>query len=306
MYEGKSHGGGHIHTEIVDGFTWDEGPHVSFTKYNYVRDYFADNCENQLLEYPTNPTNFYRNNWIPHPAQSNMYAIPEPLRTNCLNDVISVRKEYADAYQPENYQDWIDYAFGKTFARNFAAVYTRKYWTTGPENLTTDWIGKRIYFPEIADMIDSAEGPLAKQTHYISKVRYPLHGGYYSFIRTVEERLEVIYNKKLKYISFQNKELLFEDGEKITFVKLISTLPLPQMIINSDAPDDIKLNALKLKCSQVLIVNVVANHPTPVANHWIYVYDEDFYATRINFTELLSGNNGEPGKIGHSGRSLLF
>ena len=298
MYEAKSHGGGHIYSEAVDGFTWDEGPHVSFTPHEYVKNYFAHNCEQQFLEYKTNPTNFYKDTWIPHPAQSNMYAIAEPLRTECINDVIRAREEQGDEFEPKNYQDWIDYAFGKTFAQCFPGAYTRKYWTTKPENLTTDWIGKRIYFPEITDMVDSAEGPLAKQTHYINKVRYPLHGGYYSFIRNVEKKLQIIYNKKLKYISFRNKELLFEDGGKATFVKLISTLPLPQMIINSDAPDDIKLNALKLKCSQVLIVNVVVDHPVPVANHWIYVYDEDFYTTRINFTELLSGNNGEPGKSG--------
>jgi protoporphyrinogen oxidase len=203
LYEGKSHGGGHIHSEIVDGFTWDEGPHVSFTPYEYVKSYFAGNCEHQFLEYKTNPTNFYRDNWIPHPAQSNMYAIPEPLRSACINDVISIRKEHGDDYQPQNYQEWIDHAFGVTFARTFPEIYTRKYWTTEPENLTTDWIGKRIYFPEITDMVDSAEAPLDKQTHYINKVRYPARGGYYSFIKKVEEQLTLNYNKKLKYISLQ-------------------------------------------------------------------------------------------------------
>ena len=33
LYESKSHGGGHIYSEKINGFIWDEGPHVSFTKY---------------------------------------------------------------------------------------------------------------------------------------------------------------------------------------------------------------------------------------------------------------------------------
>lgn len=298
LYEAKSHGGGHIHSEVVDGFTWDEGPHVSFTKYDYVKKYFADNCDQEFLEYPTNPTNYYKNAWIMHPAQSNMYAVPEPLRAKCIEDVKAIRAELPGDYKPENYQEWIDYAFGKTFAENFPKAYTKKYWTTDPENLTTDWIGKRIYFPEITDMVESAKGPLAKQTHYISKVRYPKQGGYYSYIKKVEEELTISYNKKLKYISFQNKELLFEDGEKANYEHLISTLPLPYLIINSDAPEAIKYSAKKLKCSQVLILNIVVKHPAPVDNHWIYVYDEDFYSTRINFTDLLAPANGEPGKCG--------
>jgi len=298
LYEGKSHGGGHIHSEVVDGFTWDEGPHVSFTKYDYIKKYFAENCGQEFLEYPTLPTNYFKGNWIMHPAQSHMYAIPEPLRSDCINDVIEIRKDSPTTYEPDNYQDWIDHAFGKTFARVFPKTYTEKYWTTSPENLTTDWIGKRIYFPEISDMVESAKGPLRKQTHYISKVRYPKQGGYYNYIKNVEESLPVNYNKQLAYISFKNKELFFKDGEKVNYDKLISTLPLPQLILNSDAPDEIKYAAGKLKCSQVLLINVVVDHPAPIDNHWIYVYDQDFYSTRINFTDLLSANNGIPGKTG--------
>lgn len=298
LYEGKSHGGGHIYSEVVDGFVWDEGPHVSFTKHDYVRSYFEANVNNAFLEYAPKPANYYKQNWIPHPAQANLYAIPEQLRNQCISDVISVRETFPSNFEPKNYQEWIDYAFGETFADVFAKTYTKKYWTTEPERLTTDWIGKRVYFPEIRDMVDSAKGPLPKQTHYISTVRYPISGGFYSYIEKIEKQLEVSYNKKVQFISFERKEITFSNGEVEKYSTLISTLPLPQMIANSDAPEEIKIHAKKLKCSQVLIVNVVVNHPAPIDNHWIYVYDEQFYSTRINFTELLAPNNGTSGKSG--------
>ena len=298
LYEAKSHGGGHIHSSHVDGFTWDEGPHVSFTGYDYVKDYFAKNCSNEFLEYPTSPSNYFKGNWIMHPAQSNMYAVPEPLKSECIGDVIKVREDASENYQPENYQDWIDYAFGKTFAENFPKAYTEKYWTTTPENLTTDWIGKRIYFPEISDMVKSANGPLEKKTHYITKVRYPKQGGFYSYIKLVEQQLSINYLKKLKYISFNKKTIEFEDGQMVKFDKLISTLPLPTLVLESDAPETIKNCARKLKCSHVLIINVVVNHSPVLDNHWIYVYDKELYSTRINFTDLLAPDNGVKGKCG--------
>ena len=298
LLEGKDHGGGHIYSQKIDGFTWDEGPHVSFTKHEYVKQYFAANCADQYLEYPTKPTNYFKGNWIIHPAQANMYAVPEPLKTQCIDDVIAIRQEASYDYQPENYRDWINYAFGETFAENFAGVYTKKYWTTEPENLTTDWIGKRIYFPEINDMVESANGSLNKQTHYITKVRYPIEGGYYNYIKNVEQSLPVRYLKKMQYISFIEKKIFFTDGETTDYENLISTLPLPLLIINSDAPENLKHNARKLKCSQVLVINVVVNHSPLVDNHWIYVYDDDFYSTRINFTDLLAPKNGVEGKCG--------
>lgn len=298
IFEAKRHGGGHIHSEEVDGFTWDEGPHVSFTKYEYVKKYFAQNCGENFLEYPTKPTNYYKSHWIMHPAQSNMYAVPEPLRSQSVADVIKVRGELPEGYQPANYQEWIEYAFGKTFADNLPKVYTQKYWTTDPANLTTDWIGKRVYFPEISDMVDSAAAPLQKDTHYISSVRYPRQGGFYSYIKNVEASIDISYNKRLTYISFEKKELTFEDGSIIGYNKLINTLPIPMLVLNSDAPENIKASAQKLKCSQVLIINAVVNHPPVIDNHWIYVYDNDFYSTRINFTDLLAPDNGVAGKCG--------
>jgi len=298
IFEDKAYAGGHIHSEIIGGFTWDEGPHVSFTKYTYVKEYFAENCAQNYLEYVTDPINYYQGNWIMHPAQAHMYAVPEPLRHECIEDAIAIRAEIPEGYLPANYQEWINYAFGKTFAEVFSKSYTLKYWTTEPVNLTTNWIGKRIYFPEISDMVDSAMGPLAKQTHYINKVRYPASGGFYSYIKEVADSLPINFNKKLTHISFKEKRLSFSDGSKESYDKLISTLPLPMLIINSDAPVAIKNSAMKLKCSQLLIINIVVDHPAAIHNQWIYVYDEGFYSTRINFTDLLSPANGMPGKSG--------
>lgn len=298
VFEAKPYGGGHIHTEQKDGFTWDEGPHVSFTKSDYVKKYFADNCGNAFLEFATTPSNYYQGNWIPHPAQANMYAIPEPLRSQSIDDLKKVRAILPTDYKPANYKEWLNYAFGETFTETFPQAYTDKYWTTMPENLTTDWIGKRVYFPEVSDMVESAKGPLQKQTHYLTKFRYPESNGFYSFIKKVEKSLIISYNKKLTYISFNKKELQFADGTSATFENLISTLPLPEMILNSDAPEDIKAEAKKLKCSQVLIINVVVNHTAPIPNQWIYIYDKDMYSTRINFTESLSPNNAPQGQSG--------
>jgi protoporphyrinogen oxidase len=298
LYESKAHGGGHIYSEVVDGFTWDEGPHVSFTKYDYVKKFFAQNVHDKFLEYPTKPTNYHGGNWIPHPAQSNLYAVPEDLRSACIKDILEIRKIRPSDVITKNYQEWLTYAFGGTFSEVFPKVYTKKYWTTEPQNLTTDWIGNRIFFPEPEDMVRSADGPLDKETHYITKVRYPETGGYYSYIKPIENQVPIQYNKEVRYISFNKKEVHFSDGEKVNFERLVSSIPLPLLIKNSDAPADVKQDACRLKCSKVLIINVVADHSAVIDNQWLYVYDEEMYSTRINFTELLAPSNGVSGKTG--------
>lgn len=298
IYEGKEHGGGHVFSEKINGFTWDEGPHVSFAKTKYVKDYFATNCQDQYLEFDTNPSNYYKNTWIPHPAQSHLYAVPESIRYLTITEIKKIRSVHPENYEAKNYKQWLTHAFGESFTEHFPETYTIKYWTTSSENLSTDWIGDRVYFPNLEDVLSSAKGPLSKQTHYISKIRYPKTGGFYSFIKSVEKLIPVQYNKRISFLSFENKEIKFEDGTKINYENLVSTIPLVEMILKSDAPEEIKEQAGILNCSQLLLVNVIVNHATPIPNEWVYVYDKEMYSTRINFTELLSPENGAVGKTG--------
>ena len=86
IFEKNNYPGGHIHSDFIEGFTWDEGPHVSFTKDEYVKKLFENNVDGEFLEYPVKTTNYYKGNWIPHPAQSNLWAIPYELRKKCLED----------------------------------------------------------------------------------------------------------------------------------------------------------------------------------------------------------------------------
>lgn len=297
IFEQHTYLGGHIHTEFRDGFTWDEGPHVSFTKHDYVRELFADSTD--YHEYPVFPTNYYHGSWVPHPAQTNLYALPKPVREQCVADFLAMRAQNDEpSAEPANYQQWLDYAYGRYFATNFPAAYTTKYWTTSPENLTTDWVGSRMYFPAVDDVVQGAKGPLEKSTHYVTTVRYPKKGGYMAFTSKLAAGTNVRYGKKLVGISFAEKKLSFADGTQATYEKLVNTLPLPLLIQLSDAPAAVKAAARALSCSSVLIINIIANHPTQRPNNWIYVYDEDKHSSRINFTELLAPANGVPGKTG--------
>jgi len=297
IFEQHDYLGGHIHSEQHGGFTWDEGPHVSFTKSDYVRELFDSGIE--VLKYPVYPINYYHGTWIDHPAQTNLYVLPEALKQSCVSDFLATRNssEHTD-FTPKNYQEWLEFAFGETFANTFPRAYTKKYWTTEPANLTIDWVGSRVYFPEVDDVVQGAQGPLTKATHYISSVYYPAKDGYFSFATKLAAGANVSHSKKMAYISFATREIQFTDGTAVLYEKLVNTIPLPVLIKNSDAPADIKQAAELLSCSSVLILNIAANHPSQRANQWLYVYDEHKHSTRINFTELLSPNNGPVGKTG--------
>jgi protoporphyrinogen oxidase len=296
VFEKNNYSGGHVHSEKINDFIWDEGPHVSFTKNDFVKNLLANNVNNKFYNYPVETANYYKGHWIPHPAQSNLYALPLELKERCLSDFLDSREK--TSINPANYEEWLKIAFGETFYNEFPRAYTKKYWTVEPSLLTTDWVGERVFFPNIEEVKAGYQGPLDKQTHYISEVRYPQNGGFNSYTNKIIEGININLNKQLSKISFKEKKIDFKDGSTINYDQLINTIPITELIIKSDAPNEIKLAANNLACSSLLLINIAVDHETQYNYNWMYVYDEDKYSTRINCTELLSPNNAPKSKSG--------
>ncbi len=297
IFEKNNFLGGHIYSEISDGYTWDQGPHVSFTKHEYVKDLFAASVDQEFLEYNVNIASYFRNTWVPHPAQCNLYAIPQPIRDICLRDFLDSRNQ-RDNVVINNYEDWLIAAFGKTFYDFFPRAYTRKYWTVEPSRLTTDWVGERVFYPNIEEVKNGYIKQPEFQSHYISKVRYPQNGGYNAFSSILKLNANTNLEHELHSISFKEKKMLFRNGVTRYYNSLINTIPLPELINKSDAPWEIKEAAKILTCSSVLLINVTANHPSCLCYNWMYVYDEDKFSTRINCVEKLSPNNAPLNQTG--------
>jgi protoporphyrinogen oxidase len=302
IYEADSHYGGHVYSEVQDGCVWDDGPHVSYTKNAYIQELFSDLVGGKFEEVTAEVVNYFRGHWIDHPAQSNLWQIPEPLRSECLKSFLESRVEDPSAQAPPaNYEEWIHRAFGRVFADTFPAVYTRKYWTTEPSALGTDWIGKRVFYPKIEDVTNGAKAALGRSTYWVNQWRYPSKGGFFDYTHKMAENVRIEYGKKLVTVNFKNRLLGFADGTQANFDTLVSTLPLPVLIqCAEDAPTDVREAAAMLKATRLLLVRVVANHPSVRKEPWLYVYDEDKISTRVSIQENFSRSNAPIGKTAMS------
>lgn len=297
IYEADTHYGGHVYSEVQGSCVWDDGPHVSYTKNEYIRQLFCDLVDGQFEEVQAEVVNYYKGHWLDHPAQSNLYQIPEPLRTQCLNSFLESRVESSTQRPPSNYEEWIHQAFGRVFADTFPAVYTRKYWTREPADLGTDWIGKRVYYPNVEDVTGGAKGPLGRSTYWVNLWRYPSEGGFYNYTHQLAAGAQIEYGKKLVSVNFQKRLLGFEDGTQTRFDTLVSTLPLPVLIqCAEDAPTEVRDAASMLKATRLLLVRVVAGHPSVRKEPWLYVYDEDKISTRVSIQENFAPANAPDGK----------
>jgi protoporphyrinogen oxidase len=298
IFEKNNYVGGHVATHERDGCFWDEGPHVSFTKNKIVRDLFTATTKVPILDYPTSVGNWYQNNWIPHPAQTNLYAVPARLSLKCLEDFLQAQ-ENTPLLPPKDYGEWLEIAFGRTFSQTFPAAYTKKYWTCNPEDLAIDWVGERVSRPNPEIVKEGYSGPPSQNTHYITNIRYPETGGFVSFTEGISDGANVQHAHILTSIDLKEKVLHFENGHRHYYDKLINTIPLDQLIqVARNVPEYVALAASQLRCTSLLLINVKATGAALVPYHWLYVYDEEKFSTRITQTHLLSSKNTTEGFIG--------
>ncbi|NBC11405.1 MAG: NAD(P)-binding protein [Planctomycetes bacterium] len=288
IYDNRPQRGGHTSSYAYDdGFIFDEGPHVSFTENKRIQQLFADSVGGRFERIKTYVNNYWHGHWIKHPAQVNLHGLPEDLVIQCIKDFVQAQQH--EPGEIGNYEDWLRAAFGPTFAMTFPAVYTRKYHTTDARNLTTDWLGPRLYRPDLEEVLRGALCPETPDVHYIDKFRYPSHGGFVSYLDKFLPMAEQHYGRTVTAIDPAARTIRFADGEQIGYEQLISSVPLPELIpMVAGAPDDVRDAAAKLSCSQVVIVNVGINRPDISPAHWTYFYDEDICFARLSFPKNLS------------------
>lgn len=295
VYEKNAHLGGHASSMQVEGFTFDEGPHVSFTKNPTIKDLFANAIGGQYREFASIVSNYWRGHWVRHPAQVNLFGLPTELVQRCLVDF--VKAYFAEEGPPDNYEQWLYRQFGKTFSEEFPFRYTRKYWTVEPREMSTEWVGPRMYKPKLEEVIRGALTPNPENVHYIPQFRYPTRGGFGSYVRAVHGGDPVHVNHRLVQLDVHRRELLFANGVKVYYDHLLSSLPLPELVrCIKDVPAAIAEAADKLVCTSLVLVDVgVARVERFPESHWLYFYDEDVIFAHGSFPHMLSPHNAPPG-----------
>ena len=296
MYDMKNHYGGHTASFTFDnGFTIDEGPHVSFSKVDRIKDLLAECVDGDFTEHRTKVNNYWQGHWVKHPAQVNLHGLPPDLVVRCIRDFVEA--SHTDSEETiVNYEQWLLSAFGETFARTFPMEYTKKYHTTPADNLDIDWLGPRIYRPTIEEVLTGALNPHTDDVHYIEGFRYPRTGGFASYLKPFVDSTDLKLGHKMVGIDTNAKTLHFANGVAEPYDRLVSSVPLPDLIpAIKGVPDDVLDASRRLACSRVVIVSIGVDRADLVDAHWSYFYDEDYFFTRLSTPHMQSEENVPPG-----------
>lgn len=294
LYEKSAYYGGHTASFRDDkGFLFDLGPHISFTKDPRIQDMLADFVEQKYESVQINLSNYWRGIRITHPAQLHLNVLPKDLIVEIIADFV---KEHSVEREVKNYEDWLVASYGRKFAELFPMTYTRKYHLTHASNMSTDWLGPRMYRPSLEELLRGALAPWKPETHYITNFRYPSQGGFISYLHELPKLADIKLNHEVKAIEPREKTLRFGNGAVTRYDGLVSSVALPDLLpMIAGAPRDVVEASQKLACSTCVLVNVGVDRADLSESQMTYFYDEDISFTRLSFPHMLAASNVPPG-----------
>ena len=296
VYEKLPYSGGHaasFHHE--GGYVFDDGPHISFTKDERVQSLFAEAVGGEYETLHARVNNYWKGYWIKHPAQVNLHGLPEDLLVRILADFVRAHDKEEGA-RPENYAQWLVASFGRTFAETFPMVYGLKYHTTEAANMSTDWLGPRLYRPELEEVLRGILSPSTPDVHYVSHFRYPTRGGFGAFLRSFEDAADIRLGEEVVEVDPGGRTVRFAGGRVLGYEALISSIPLPELIPRIvGAPQQVREAASRLAATSCVTVNLGVEREDLSEAHWSYFYDPDLFFTRASFPHMFSPHNAPPG-----------
>jgi protoporphyrinogen oxidase len=281
---------------VIDGFRFDKFVHFSFAT-EPVRSLF-DHSAGRVISHTPNPFNIYKGLWIKHPAQNNLYPLPEEEKKKIVDDFLK-RPAINESNKPENYEQWLRLQFGDYFADHFPMVYTRKYWMREARNLRTEWVGNRVYQPSVEEVIQGCKTSETPVTYYAKEMRYPAKGGFSAYLKDFTLGQDIRYKCKVLSIDSVAKTIsVLDNGVKgsLAYERLISSLPLPEVVkMLPNVPQDVveAANNLHVTSGYQISVGLKTKNIPPYL--WWYIYDEDILPARVYSPSLKSPDNAPEG-----------
>ena len=276
---------------IGDGFLFDKFVHLSFTKSEVVKDLFHKNTA--FYSHKPESSNYYKDLWLKHPVQNNLAPLSIEEKIRIIEDFVA--KPNLNIIQ--NYEEWLLVQFGVYFKEHFSERYTYKYWTLPSKELTTDWLGSRISIPSLEILLRGAFEVQEENFYYAQEMRYPQQGGYKSFLNTMATNTSIKTQKEVALIDPICRRITFADGSETNYEKLISSLPLPEVVkIIKDAPKKVVEAGEKLLATSGQLVSIGFNRPDVSKHLWFYIYNDDILPARAYSPSLKSPYNVPKGK----------
>lgn len=304
IFEKEERPGGLCRSRKIKDFTFDYDGHLLHFKDRAILHLVQKLMGDNLVSIRRNSTINSFGRQSQYPFQANLFGLPKDVIKECVRGFIDAQfNGKIKRHKEVNFKQWILANFGSGIAKHFMLPYNNKFWTIPADRLSCEWVEGYIPLPTLQDVLNGTIAQSRKQFGYNARFWYPRHGGIEKLIFALQRQINSKINTlhQAVEIDLVKKTVSFQNGRKVSFNYLISTLPLPELLkLIPNLPVKIEALRNKLKYTSVFCLNLGVAKEDVSNKHWIYFPEKKFAFFRVGFPTNFSSS------VAPSGRSSLY
>ena len=307
-FEAQDRPGGLVRSEQVNGFSFDYTGHLLHMREERTQRLVLEELALKEAFAPVQ-----RDSWVySHgrftrgPFQSNLFGLPPAVVRECLEGAlraqgalppIATKRRPSSKPGFSSFEDFNLGYFGEGIYKHFMEPYNTKLWGVHPSAMSTEFMGRFVPKPSLAQMFEGALFDVGKPQGYNANFIYPKKIGIEILSRALARRVDVRCNVRAVGVDPKRRTVTLSDGQTLSYGRLVSSMALPKLVACiAGAPASVKKAALRLRASSVLNVNLGISNRDVSSKQWIYVSEPQLPFYRIgfyhNFAKALAPKGG--------------
>tara|TARA_R100001163_G_C5068512_1_gene209061 strand:- start:10886 stop:12295 length:1410 start_codon:yes stop_codon:yes gene_type:complete len=312
IIEAQSKAGGYATTIEHDGFRWDYGGHVLYSKNKFFVESIERATPNSQFNFQErNAKIYHNNNFIDYPFQKNINQLTKEEQICCLHGIVDAQSRALSSYPRPNMDGWSKQIFGEGICKLFFRPYNFKVWGYSLEKLDSNWIANFVAPVNLKESIKDVimDNPNNAKWGPNRIFRYPDGGIGVLWDNLAKQYLvqapdSIGFNQTIIKINPKTKIVDIKDNStekitKYTYEHLVSTMPILDLInVLEDVPEEIVELSKKLLHSTTHVVGIGIEGPIPELlkdKHWMYFADMEipFYRLTVlsNYSKTMTPSN---------------
>ena len=285
--------GGLCRTFWKDGFGFDIGGHILFSKHQHVNELITSILGDNINSCRRANKILFKDRYVKYPFENDLGSLDKQDAYECL--IGYLKNDFQG--EPTNLEEWAYAAFGRGISDRYLIPYNRKIWKLEPRDMGLEWVG-RIPRPPMEDVVRSAMGIETEGYTHQLYFRYPLHGGFESVVQAmIKDPRDVHCNVKVEKIrKVRDCWIVSTNAEERAYDQLVMAFPVMDAVgCFDDVPDEVREAVAGLRYNALRLAFVAVSNESLMDKSAVYIPDPTVQPHRVCYMGFFSPNVVRPG-----------
>ncbi len=293
VLEASEKPGGLCRTYWKDGFGYDLGGHILFSKNERVNTLVDELLAGNIRKNKRANKILYGGEYVKYPFENDLASLPPEDTYECLMGYLM--NDYSGEVQ--NLRQWSYSTFGTGISDKYFLPYNEKIWNIAPEELGLDFV-ERIPKPPMEDVVRSALGIETEGYLHQLYFRYPSRGGVESMVDAlIDESSDIHCNYSVRTIRRDGDRWRVSDGQdERVFDRIVVAFPIHDAIrCFEDVPEEVLTAIDNLRYNSMRVVLVAVDNESLMDKSAVYIPDPTVVMHRVCYMGFFSPELVRPG-----------